>query len=285
MAIAFYNRIGRSGVACSAGLKALALPYSNTCRADVTSFVLVVYLSYRDVIDRSHFDGPPSGTGWGRSGQDDSSYFQRTVPFSCRCCCGFGAESIYASKYKADSIFTIRKCNLRHTCGENNLCSRGHPKADATWIANVVKDKLRGELSYRPCRIQKDLQRDYRVELDYHKLWKGKKLAIHDIHGTEKGCYDRLRWYGRVIRETNPASVTECEIDPVTSKFKRLFIYFHACAVSFLTGCMPLIFLDETHIKNKYKSCILVIVSKDANDDLFTIGYSVVDAENDANWE
>ncbi|KAG6482962.1 hypothetical protein ZIOFF_059602 [Zingiber officinale] len=43
--------------------------------------------------------------------------------------------------------------------------------------------------------------------------------------------------------------------------------------------------LDETHIKNKYKGCILVVVSKDANDNLFTIGYSVVDAENDANWE
>ncbi|XP_042414463.1 uncharacterized protein LOC122003088 [Zingiber officinale] len=88
---------------------------------------------------------------------------------------------------------------------------------------------------------------------------------MHDIHGTEKGCYDRLRWYCRVIRETNPGSVAECEIDPVTSKFK-----------------WSLIFLDEPRIKNKYKDCILVAVSNDANDDLFTIGYSIVDAENDA---
>ncbi|KAG6537376.1 hypothetical protein ZIOFF_002466 [Zingiber officinale] len=75
---------------------------------------------------------------------------------------------------------------------------------------------------------------------------------MHDIHGTEKGCYDRLRWYCRVIRETNPGSVAE-----------------------------SLIFLDEPRIKNKYKDCILVAVSNDANDDLFTIGYSIVDAEND----
>ncbi|KAG6507045.1 hypothetical protein ZIOFF_032385 [Zingiber officinale] len=108
---------------------------------------------------------------------------------------------------------------------------------------------------------------------------------MHDIHGTEKECYDRLRWYCHAIRETNPSSVAECEIDPVTSEFKRLFICFHACVVGFLTGCMPLIFLDETHIKNKYKGCILVTVSKDVNDDLFKIDYSVVDAENDANWK
>ncbi|XP_075474348.1 uncharacterized protein LOC142505302 [Primulina tabacum] len=192
---------------------------------------------------------------------------------------------IYASKYKADNIFAIRKCNLEHTCGENNLRSRGHPRADATWIANVVKGKLIGEPSYRPCTIQKDLQRDYGVELNYRNVWKGKELAMHDIHGTDKGCYDRLRWYCRAVKETNPGSVAECEIDIETNKFKRLFICLHACVVGFVTGCRPLIFLDGTHIKNKFKVCILLAVSKDANDDLFTIAYSVVDAENDINWE
>ncbi|KAG6537839.1 hypothetical protein ZIOFF_002941 [Zingiber officinale] len=43
---------------------------------------------------------------------------------------------------------------------------------------------------------------------------------MHDINGTKKGFYDGLRWYYCVIQETNPGSVAECEIDPVTSKFK-----------------------------------------------------------------
>ncbi|XP_073153608.1 uncharacterized protein [Henckelia pumila] len=129
---------------------------------------------------------------------------------------------------------------LKHICGENNLRSRGHPRADAYWIANVAKEKLRGEPSYRPCTMQQDLQREFGVELEYRKVWKSKELAMHDIHGTYEGCYVRLR-----------------------------------------CGCRPLIFLDDTHIKNKYKRCILVVVSKDANDDLFTIAYAVVDAEND----
>ncbi|XP_073130783.1 uncharacterized protein [Henckelia pumila] len=148
---------------------------------------------------------------------------------------------IYASKHKRDNLFAIKKCKLQHNCGENNLRSRGHPRADAYWIANVVKEKLRGEPSYHPCTMQMDLQRDFGVELEYRKVWKGKELAMHDIHGTDEGCYDRLRW--------------------------------------------SLIFLDGTHIKNKYKGCILVVVSKDANDDLFTIAYAIVYAENDANWD
>ncbi|XP_073154076.1 uncharacterized protein [Henckelia pumila] len=115
---------------------------------------------------------------------------------------------IYASKHKSDNIFGIRKCMLKHSCGENNLRSRGHPRADAYWIENVVKEKLRGEPSYRPCTMQQDLQREFGVELEIAK-------------------------FGR----------------------------------------------------NKYKGCILVAVSKDANDDLFTIAYVVVDAENDVNYD
>ncbi|KAG6537319.1 hypothetical protein ZIOFF_002406 [Zingiber officinale] len=133
-----------------------------------------------------------------------------------------------------------RKCNLIHTCGDDNLRSRGHPKADVAWVSNIVMDRLRGEPSHRPCMMLKDIHRDYGVELNYNKVWKGKELTMHDIHGVEEGAYDRLRW--------------------------------------------PLVFLDGTHIKNKYKGCILVVVEKDANDDLFTLAYSVVDAENDDNW-
>ena len=55
--------------------------------------------------------------------------------------------------------------------------------------------------------------------------------------------------------------------------------------VGFVNGCRPLIFLDGTHIKNKYKGSLLSAVTKDPNDDLFTVAYAVVDAENDDNWE
>ncbi|XP_073138019.1 uncharacterized protein [Henckelia pumila] len=102
-----------------------------------------------------------------------------------------------------------------------------------------LKDQIRGGFN---------MERDYGVELEYRKVWKGKELAMHDIYGTEKDCYDKLR-------------------------------------CGFATGCRPMIFLDDTHIKNKYKGSILVAVGKEANDDLFTLAYSVVDAENDCNWE
>ncbi|XP_073132129.1 uncharacterized protein [Henckelia pumila] len=191
---------------------------------------------------------------------------------------------IYASKYQSDNAFGIRNCNLTHSCGDDNLRTRGHPKADSSWVSNLVKDKLRGEPSYRPITMIKDIQRDFGVEIKYHKVWTGKEMAMNEIHGTEKGSYDKLRWYCHAVKETNPGSYAEYEIDTMTNRFDRLFICFHACLVGFVCGCRPLIFLDGTHIKNKYKGSILVAVAKDANDDLFTLEYAVVDAENDCNW-
>ncbi|CAA0827159.1 Unknown protein, partial [Striga hermonthica] len=202
------------------------------------------------------------------------------------CCSDADCEwRIYASLYKGDQLFAIRKCNLVHTCGVSNLRTRGHPNADSNWVSSTIKEKLRDEPSYRPCTILKDLHRDYGLELSYKKAWLGKEIAMQDIHGVDRGSYDRLRWYSSAVRETNPGSIADCEIDSFDNKFRRLFICFHACLVGFLTDCRPLIFLDGTLIKSKCKGCLLSAVSKDANDDLFTIAFVVVDAETDENWQ
>ncbi|KAG6487629.1 hypothetical protein ZIOFF_056219 [Zingiber officinale] len=73
-------------------------------------------------------------------------------------------------------------------CAKN----RGHPKVDAAWVSNIVMDRLRGEPSYRPCMMLKDIHRYYGVELNYNKVWKGKELVMHDIHGVEEGVYDKM---------------------------------------------------------------------------------------------
>jgi len=50
---------------------------------------------------------------------------------------------IYASFHKADHSFGIRKCNLEHSCGIDNLKNRDHPKANAKWVASIICEKVR----------------------------------------------------------------------------------------------------------------------------------------------
>ncbi|XP_073119654.1 uncharacterized protein [Henckelia pumila] len=121
------------------------------------------------------------------------------------------AWKIYASKYKADGTFGIRKFCLQHVCEEANLRSRGHPKADSVWVAIIVKDKLRGKPSYRPSAIVRDINREYGVELKYHTSWMGKEITMHQLYGIEKECFDKLRWYCDTLKQTNPGSWADCE--------------------------------------------------------------------------
>jgi transposase-like protein len=48
--------------------------------------------------------------------------------------------------------------------------------------------------------------------------------------------------------------------------------------------CQPLIGLDGTHLKHKYRGILLAATSVDGNGSLFSIAYAIVDQKNDDNW-
>ncbi|XP_012844525.1 PREDICTED: uncharacterized protein LOC105964562 [Erythranthe guttata] len=126
---------------------------------------------------------------------------------------------------RTDELDGRRRRTPSHGCGDATLRTRGHPKADAMWISQLMKQILRDEPGYKPIAILNEVQRKYGVELKYYTSWRGKEKAMHMI------C------------------------------------------------------LDGTHIKNKYKGCLPSAVSKDPNDELYTLTYAIVDAETDRNWE
>ncbi|XP_038972178.1 uncharacterized protein LOC120104689 [Phoenix dactylifera] len=131
--------------------------------------------------------------------------------------------------------------------------------------------------------IVKDIRREYGVELPYHQAWHGKEVAMKDLYGHRSKSYDRIRWYCDTILETNPGSIAEYET--IEGRFKRLFISFHASVVGFIRGCRHLIFVDGTFIKHKDGGVVFSATSKDANDDMFSIAYGVVDTETNDNWD
>ena len=102
---------------------------------------------------------------------------------------------IRASLHKSDGSFGIRTCNLNHTCGADNLKQRGHPKADANWIAGLIKEKLRGEPNYATRSAMNDIHRALGVEVPYHRAWLGKEIALREINGDDRQSFDKLRWY------------------------------------------------------------------------------------------
>ena len=84
------------------------------------------------------------------------------------------------------------------------------------------------------------------------------------------------------MKETNPGSYI-C-IDQNEGRFKRLFICYAACIVGFLNGCRPLLFLDGTFLKDRYKGMLLSAIAYDGDQGIFPLAYCICDQENVDNW-
>ena len=181
---------------------------------------------------------------------------------------------VYASFHKVDRSFGIRRCNLVHTCVADNLTKRDHPKADAPWIAQQIKEKVRKNPDYTTKLARNEIKEDFGVEVNYRKAWHGLFIAKTEIHGIDFDSFNKLRWFCNAVKESNPGSVADVEVCPEDGTFHRVFIAFSAYVAGFVRGCRPMIFLDGTHIKTKWKGVVLTAVAKDANGGLVTIAYA-----------
>lgn len=54
--------------------------------------------------------------------------------------------------------------------------------------------------------------------------------------------------------------------------------------VGFKRGCRPLIRVDGCHLKGAFPGMILVVVSKDGNNNIFPVAWGVVEVENSDSW-
>ncbi|KAL7194959.1 hypothetical protein ACSBR1_035214 [Camellia fascicularis] len=74
----------------------------------------------------------------------------------------------------------------------------------------------------------------------------------------------------------------ELDVNESSGCFQRLFVAFHGCLYGF-QFCRPLLFVDGTFLKGRYKGHLLEATSKDGNQGLFPLAFAIVDAENQDN--
>ena len=59
---------------------------------------------------------------------------------------------------------------------------------------------------------------------------------------------------------------------------------FDACISSFRECCRPVIAIDGTHLKGKYKGILFTVTAMDGNDQIFPIAFGVGHLKNDQCW-
>lgn len=188
---------------------------------------------------------------------------------------------IHASRLSTTQLICIKKMNPTHTC-EGAVATTGH-QATRSWVASIIKEKLKVFPNYKPKDIVCDVKQEYGIQLNYFQAWRGKEIAKEQLQGSYKDAYSQLPFFCEKIMEANPGSLATYTTKE-DSSFLRLFVSFHASLFGFQQGCRPLIFLDSIPLKSKYQGTLLVGTAADADDGVFPVAFAVVDAESDDNW-
>ncbi|XP_012839253.1 PREDICTED: uncharacterized protein LOC105959659 [Erythranthe guttata] len=83
--------------------------------------------------------------------------------------------------------------------------------------------------------------------------------------------------------KTNPGSIFHLDVEVEKQIFRRCFFAFAVCLDGF-KFCRPVVMLDDTFLKGRYKGVLLSEVGKDVNEGLFPIAFAIVSEETDSNW-
>ncbi|XP_028094307.1 uncharacterized protein LOC114294374 [Camellia sinensis] len=171
--------------------------------------------------------------------------------------------SVHARVLHANGFFYVRKWNGLHTCGVSVRTPK-NPRVGSDLVSDVISERVRDKPLTRPTDVVYDLKKDYGLEVSYRVAWLGVEKARGEMFGTHSISFDQLRWYSDAVMTNNPGSYINIEYDEQHNHFSRYFISFKACIDGF-AYYRPMLFLDGTFLKEKFKGNLLAATAKDGN--------------------
>ncbi|CAL8115413.1 unnamed protein product [Prunus armeniaca] len=138
-------------------------------------------------------------------------------------------------------------------------------------VSSLIVDRIRAKPELKPVEIIHEFKDYYGIDISYYHAWFGKEFAKLNIHGDESKSFNGLVWYADTVKETNPGSLCTLECEVGINRFRRFFVSFGGCIAGF-QYCIPLLFIDATFFKSKYKGQLLCASGKNGNqEEEFTV--------------
>ncbi|KAL6544984.1 hypothetical protein OROHE_009891 [Orobanche hederae] len=169
-----------------------------------------------------------------------------------------------------------------HNC-EFALRYHPHPKVSSKVIAAEFVDNFTEDgFLLKPLDIQGKLLRDYGVHVTYQTALAGKNHAVKESYGDADKSFQLLPTYLYMLKDLNPGSMVALQTcnDGI---FQFVFFALGPCIRGF-SSCRPVIVIDGTHLKGKYKGVMFIAATKDANEQIIPLAFGIGDKENDSSW-
>ncbi|CAL8163048.1 unnamed protein product [Prunus armeniaca] len=179
----------------------------------------------------------------------------------------------------------IVKYNPVHECDMSFIHDK-HRHASAKLVGNAMKRKLKDSRTiYTPSDIIRDVKQNFGVTINYCKAWRLRELSLMSTRGSVDEAYSLLQAYCHELEHVNSGTKTYIHTDE-NSHF-CIFIFFMvvgACIRGFQSSMQPVIVVDATHLKCKYKGVLFVANAFDGNRNIYHLAFGIGDLETNASW-
>nr|XP_033515114.1 uncharacterized protein LOC104108419 [Nicotiana tomentosiformis] len=137
--------------------------------------------------------------------------------------------------------------------------------ATSKLISSYIIDNLRDpRFEVTPAFVMAEMQKLHRLDIGYHKAWRAIQRASVLIRGTPEENYELLFSYLYMMKSKNPGTYTNIKIDD---------------------NNRPVIVVNATFLKSKYRGVLIISVSKDANNQIFPLAFGIAEFENNNSYE
>ncbi|XP_020963859.1 uncharacterized protein LOC107646937 [Arachis ipaensis] len=223
-----------------------------------------------------------------RRGVDYWVYESELTIFYAKCTeYGNGCDwLIRVTKMQKKYCWEIRRYNGSHTCTRSTI-SQDHSKLDSKTVAEAIKPLVEIDSSIKVKSVIADVQSKFNYTISYCNAWLAKQQAVKSIFGSWEASYEALPIWFEAMCHKEPSAVVHFETMPAYQGddlvpdirvLHRVFWSYYPCIRAF-RHCKPVVQVDETHLYEKYKGCLLVAVSQDGNNNIVPIAFAIVEGE------
>nr|XP_016468764.1 PREDICTED: uncharacterized protein LOC107791252 [Nicotiana tabacum] len=189
--------------------------------------------------------------------------------------CGW---NVRATRIKIFTLFRVIKYHNIHECSVDARKS-DQKHATSNFISEQIIENVRDKkIEVTPAFVENEMKKKFGIDIGYHKAWCAIQKVVACIRGTPEENYQILPSYLHMMVAKHPRTYTSIKRD-AQNRFAYLF-FAPAASEDGWSYCRPVIAVDAMFLKSKYRGVLFVVVSKDANNQIFPLCFGVADSEN-----
>ena len=155
--------------------------------------------------------------------------------------------------------FLVKTLIAEHTCEK----VWDVKELTAPFLATKYVEKFRDNEKISLATFSRKVRKKFNMEVSRHKLGRARKAALEVVHGDEVKQYSLLWRYAEEVRHSNPGSSFYLNLE--NGLFSTCYLSLAACKIGWLKGCRPIMCIEGTFIKTKYRGKLLSPVGSDGN--------------------